>query len=662
MTTSTQRANAIRALAMDAVEQAKSGHPGAPMGFADIAEVLWRNFIRFNPTNPNWFNRDRVVLSNGHASMLLYSVLHLTGYDISIEDIKKFRQLHSKTPGHPEYGECPGIETTTGPLGQGLANAVGMAIAERQLACEFNRPGHEVVNHRTWAIVGDGCLMEGISHEVASLAGTFNLGKLVVLYDDNGISIDGETKDWFTESVPARFKAYGWNVVDCVDGHDRDSIQHAFQSLDATSNQPKLVVLKTQIGFGAPTKAGTASAHGAPLGEHEIRAAKQRLNWNYGPFKVPQEIYEAWDMRTRGDEWETEWKAKFQSYKTTYPKLAEELERRIKGELSNTVLRDFDDLIRESQQIQESMATRKASGSCLNFLGPRLPELIGGSADLTDSNNTKWQGSRSLAEGGRYVNFGVREFGMTAIANGIALHGGLIPYTGTFLVFMDYARNAVRLAALMGLQQILVYTHDSIGLGEDGPTHQPVEHLTNLRTTPNVSVWRPCDKVETAMAWSSALKRKNGPTAIVLTRQPTEAQSRDSETLRSVSCGGYILKKESSELEIILIATGSEVELAMKAVDNLEQYGTNVRVVSMPCVDRFLEQDDEYQKSVLPSHIEKRLAIEAGHPDYWKQFVGLKGKVIGIDRFGVSAPGAVAMDALGFSIENVKRSLKSLMQ
>lgn len=661
MTSCKQRANAIRALAMDAVERANSGHPGAPMGLADVAEALWLQFLKYNPCNPNWINRDRVVLSNGHASMLLYAVLHLTGYDVSIEDIKNFRQLHSKTPGHPEYRECPGIETTTGPLGQGLANAVGMALAERKLASEFNRPGHEVVDHRTWVIVGDGCLMEGISHEAASLAGTLGLGKLIAIYDDNGISIDGETKFWFTEDVAARFEAYGWRVLRNVDGHNTEEVCKALAEATTSSEQPTLVVCKTTIGFGAPTKGGTASAHGSPLGEDEVRAVRNAIDWHCGPFEIPTSIYDDWNMRATGTQAEGIWRDSFESYKSEFPDLAKEFERRTAGSLPVDLRAEFDQFVDEKQNLLEPLETRKASGSCLDFLGPKLPELIGGSADLTGSNNTQWNGAGWLWDGGSYLNYGVREFGMTAIANGIALHGGFIPYTGTFLVFMEYARNAVRLAALMGLRQIFVYTHDSVGLGEDGPTHQPVEQLTNLRTTPNMSVWRPCDSVETAVAWRCALDRTSGPTAIILTRQKTQPQLRNPHALDSIERGGYVLVAETTKLEAIVLSTGSEVEIAVDAAMQLSQSGIGIRVVSMPSVDKFLEQSDQYQESVLPSSIRKRVAVEAAHPDYWRKFVGLNGKVVGIDRFGVSAPGSIAMHELGMTADSVIEAVRALV-
>ena len=661
MTTRIQRANAIRALAMDAVQKANSGHPGAPMGLADVAEVLWREHLRFSPQNPDWPDRDRFVLSNGHGSMLLYAVLHLTGYDVTIDDIKNFRQLHSITAGHPEYGECPGIETTTGPLGQGFANAVGMALAEQQLAKEFNRDGFLVVDHRTWVCVGDGCLMEGISHEVASLAGTLGLGKLIAIYDSNGISIDGETKHWFTENVAARFRAYGWNVIDDVDGHDPNAIEMAFESAKQTDDRPTLICCNTTIGFGAPNKGGTADAHGSPLGDDEIARVREQLDWSHEPFDIPTSIYEDWSMVEQGAKLEANWRTLLQGYENAYPDLHREFQRRTKGELPDGWHERLTTHAQEAQQTAQSLETRKASGQCLDVLGPQLTELIGGSADLTGSNNTQWNGAGWLWEGGRYLNFGVREFGMTAIANGLSLHGGFLPYTGTFLVFMEYARNAVRLASLMGLRHIFVYTHDSVGLGEDGPTHQPVEQLSNLRTTPNLSVWRPCDVAETAIAWREAIARSDGPCALILTRQKTTPQNRDEVTFDAIACGGYILRREKGDLQVILIASGSEVEIAQEAADELEQQEIGVRVVSMPSVDRFLKQDNDYQEAVIPSAVRNRVAVEASHPDYWRSFVGLDGAVVGIDRFGLSAPGAEVLDELGINAPNVVSTVQDLL-
>ena len=636
-------ANAIRALAMDAVQQAASGHPGAPMGLADVADVLWRQTLRHNPNDPGWANRDRLVLSNGHGSMLLYAALHLTGYDLSIDDLRNFRQLHAKTAGHPEWGECPGVETTTGPLGQGLANAVGMALAERQLARQFNRPDHAIIDHRTWAIVGDGCLMEGISQEAISFAGHERLGKLKVIWDDNGISIDGPTDGWFTEDVPARFEACGWRVVRGVDGHDPAAIAAAMESACADDERPVLVCCRTVIGFGSPNKAGTAGSHGSPLGADEVQAARARLNWGYEPFDIPEHLYEHWDCRANGASLQADWEDQLARYTANYPELAAELRRRLAGELPA----GWDSALllacERAQEELDPMATRKSSLVALNALAPALPELFGGSADLTGSNLTRWDG----ADGDRYLSYGVREFGMTAIANGMALHGGFIPFTGTFLVFMEYARNAVRLASLMGLRQILVYTHDSVAVGEDGPTHQPIEQLTNLRTTPGLSTWRPCDTVETAVAWRAAVQRGHGPTALVLSRQTTAPQPRSAATFEAVARGGYVLVEEQGDLQVLLIATGSEVGLAVTAAATLQAEGVGTRVVSMPSVDVFLAQSADYQRQVLPPDCLARIAVEAAHPDYWHRFVGLDGAVVGIDRYGVSAPGSEALEALG---------------
>ena len=654
----TDRANAVRALAMDAVEKAKSGHPGAPMGLADLAEVLWREVLRHNPSNPHWWNRDRLVMSNGHGSMLLYAVLHLTGYDVSLDDLRAFRQLHSKTAGHPEYGICPGIETTTGPLGQGLANGVGMALAESLLAREFNRDGLPVVDHRTWVLAGDGCMMEGVTHEAASLAGTLGLGKLACLYDDNGISIDGETRHWHTEDVAARFEAYGWHVVRDVDGHDPDSVREALAAAVEEDGRPTLICCRTVIGFGAPAKQGTAAAHGAALGAGEVAATRRRLNWGFPPFEIPREVYRDWDMRPEGAVLEGEWADLLERYREAFPELAEEFERRMGGTLPAGWRQRLLAYAAQAQSAGTPIETRKASQACLDVLGPSIPELLGGSADLTGSNGTQWSGAGWLHEGGRYLNFGVREFGMTAIANGIALHGGLIPYSGTFLVFMEYARNAVRLAALMGIRNVLVYTHDSVGLGEDGPTHQPVEQLTNLRTTPNLSLWRPCDAVETAYAWAAALARTNGPTALALTRQKTACQPR--EAAAPIERGGYVLRRETGDLDVVVIATGSEVELAVEAAAQLGDAGRGVRVVSMPSVDVFLAQDADYRESVLPAACRRRVAVEAGHPDYWYRFVGLDGAVVGVETFGVSAPGGVAMEAMGIHAEAVAQAIREV--
>lgn len=664
MITRKQRANAIRVLAMDAVEQAQSGHPGAPMGLADIAEVLWGDILRYSPTNPDWWDRDRVVLSNGHASMLMYAVLHLTGYDVSIQDIQAFRQLHSKTAGHPEFGECPGIETTTGPLGQGFANAVGMALAETTLARDFNRPDFAIVDHHTWAIVGDGCLMEGISHEAASLAGTLELGKLTAIYDDNGVSIDGLTSEWYTEDVPARFESYGWEVIPDVDGHDPEAVLAALTRAVKPRNAPMLVCCKTTIGYGAPQKAGTAAAHGAPLGADEVAEARRRLDWSHSAFVVPEDVKMSWDRRGPGEELEAGWNRLFLDYASKYPDLAEEFRRRMTNRLPAEWHRGLVRFAHDQQESGGAIETRKASGKCLDLLGPAIPELIGGSADLTGSNNTKWKGATSIREGGRYLSYGVREFGMTAIANGLALHGGVIPYTGTFLVFMEYARNAVRLASLMGVRNLFVYTHDSVALGEDGPTHQPIEQLTNLRTTPNLSVWRPCDSVETAFAWKSALLRNDGPTAIVLTRQKAPIQGRDRWTVQQIERGAYVLRPEQDQLHVIIIATGSEVQVAMEAADKLLSEGIRARVVSMPSVDCFLGQPESYREEVLPNAMRARVAVEAAYPDYWRRFVGLDGEVVGISRYGVSAPGAIAMLELGVQsmavMDAAKRTIKSV--
>ncbi len=644
---------------MDSVQRANSGHPGAPMGLADVGEVLWRSVLKHNPSNPAWFDRDRFVLSNGHASMLLYAMLHLSGYAVTIDDIKQFRQLHSKTAGHPEFGECPGVETTTGPLGQGFANAVGFALAERELARTFNRNGFDVIDHRTWVIVGDGCLMEGISHEAASLAGTLALSKLTCIYDDNGISIDGETHGWFNEDVGARFEAYGWHVVRDVDGHDSNAVAAALASA-RQQDKPTLIRCRTVIGFGAPNKQGTAATHGSPLGANEVDLARRTLNWSYAPFEVPQSIYDEWDCRAAGTQREEAWRALVGRYREAFPDLARELDRRISGQQPEGWSAGLEEVARSAQDTLEDLETRKSSQRCLNALGPVLPELIGGSADLTGSNNTRWGGARdvSATHGGDYINFGVREFAMTAISNGIGLHGGFIPFSGTFLIFMEYARNAVRLASLMRLRNIFVYTHDSVALGEDGPTHQPIEQLANLRMTPNLSLWRPCDTVETAFAWRAAVARSNGPTALVLTRQKTEAQARDGEAYESISRGGYILAKERGVLQAVIIATGSEVELAIAAAKRLASEDLGVRVVSMPSSDTFLAQDDAYRESVIPKLVRARVAIEAAHPGYWYRFVGLDGAVVGIERFGMSAPGMEAMKALGMTVGHVVAAVR----
>ena len=655
-----QCANAIRALSMDAVQKAKSGHPGAPMGMADIAEVLWNDFLHHNPGDPNWFNRDRFVLSNGHGSMLIYSLLHLSGYDLSIEELQQFRQLDSKTPGHPEYSYTPGVETTTGPLGQGLANAVGMAIAEKTLGAQFNREGHEVVDHNTYAFAGDGCLMEGISHEVCSLAGTLNLGKLIVFYDDNGISIDGEIGQWFSDDTGKRFEAYGWQVIK-VDGHDSDAIAAAIQQAKAEPNKPSLLSCKTVIGFGSPNKQGTAATHGAPLGDEEIAATREVLEWPHPPFIVPEEIRQVWSAIEKGFAAESAWKEKLAIYEEEYPELAMELVRRYKGQLPGYFEEKANEYISECQRTAENIASRKASQNCIEAYAAMLPELIGGSADLTGSNLTTWSGSNPITEqaDGNYIYYGVREFGMTAIASGIALHGGFIPYTATFLIFMEYARNAARMAALMKQQSVLVYTHDSIGQGEDGPTHQPVEQLASLRSTPNMSVWRPCDNVEAAVAWKAALTRSTGPTALVFTRQSVVHQGRSDEQLSDIAKGGYILKDCDGAPTVVVIATGSEVSICMDAVESLQASGIKARMVSLPSVDLFEAQDPAYQEAVLPAAVRNRVVVEAAGTDYWYKFVGLDGKIIGMESFGESAPGPVLMKHFGFTVENVIETVKS---
>lgn len=656
----TQCANAIRALSMDAVQKAGSGHPGAPMGMADIAQVLWTDFYQHNPGNPHWFNRDRFVLSNGHASMLMYSLLHLSGYDLPIEELQQFRQLHSKTPGHPEYGYTPGIETTTGPLGQGLANAVGMAIAEKTLAAQFNREGHQVVDHHTYVFAGDGCLMEGISHEVCSLAGTLKLGKLIVFYDDNGISIDGEVDQWFSDDTGKRFDAYGWQVL-AADGHDPEAIARAIEQAHADNNRPSLISCKTVIGFGSPNKQGTAATHGAPLGDDEVAAAREQLNWPHPAFVIPAEIKQAWDATEKGFSAETAWKEKLVIYEEEHPGLAMELVRRIKGQLPGYFNEKADEYIAQCQQSEDNIPSRKASQNCIEAYGALLPELIGGSADLTGSNLTTWSGSSPISEkpDGNYIYYGVREFGMTAIASGIALHGGFIPYTATFLVFMEYARNAARMAALMKLQSIFVYTHDSIGQGEDGPTHQPVEQLANLRSTPNMSVWRPCDNVESAVAWRAAIERNTGPTALVFSRQALPHLSRDAQQLADINRGGYVLKDCEAEPSVIIIATGSEVSICLDAVESLQAEGVNARLVSMPSVDLFDAQDSDYREAVLPAAVRNRVAVEAAAADYWYKLVGLDGKIIGMQSFGESAPGPVLMEHFGFTAQHVVDAAKS---
>lgn len=634
-------ANAIRALSMDAVQQAKSGHPGAPMGMADIAQVLWGDFLSHNPANPSWANRDRFVLSNGHGSMLLYSLLHLSGYELPIEELKNFRQLHSKTPGHPEYGYAPGVETTTGPLGQGISNAVGMALAEKVLAAQFNRDGHDIVDHFTYAFMGDGCLMEGISHETCSLAGTLGLGKLIAFWDDNGISIDGEVEGWFTDDTPARFKSYGWDVIEGVDGHDAEQVKAAIEKAQANTKQPTLICCKTTIGFGSPNKEGTESCHGAPLGEDEIVATREKLGWTHGAFEIPDDIYAGWDGKTKGGEAESAWNDAFAAYEAAYPELAAEFKRRVNGELPADFSDKADAIIAELQANPQNIASRKASQNALNAFGPLLPELLGGSADLAGSNLTIWEGSKGVEANdasGNYIYYGVREFGMSAMMNGIALHGGFKAYGATFLMFMEYARNAVRMAALMKQPAIFVYTHDSIGLGEDGPTHQPVEQVVALRATPNLDNWRPCDQVESAVSWKSAIERTDGPTTLIFTRQGLAQQERTAAQVADIAKGGYVLKDCAGTPELILIATGSEVQLAIEAAAKLTEQGKAVRVVSMPSTDVFDRQSAEYRESVLPSSVVKRVAVEALSKDSWYKYVGFNGAIVGMDTFGESAP------------------------
>ena len=648
-------ANAIRALSMDAVQQANSGHPGAPMGMADIAEVLWNDYLCHNPADPSWANRDRFVLSNGHGSMLLYSLLHLSGYDLPIEEIKNFRQLHSKTPGHPEYGYAPGVETTTGPLGQGISNAVGMALAEKVLAGQFNRPGHEIVDHNTYTFLGDGCLMEGISHEVCSLAGTLKLGKLVAFYDDNGISIDGEVEGWFSDDTPARFESYGWQVIPNVDGHDSDAIKAAIEQACAETGKPTLICCKTIIGFGSPNKQGKEDCHGAALGVDEVALTREQLGWAHGPFEIPADHYAGWNGVEKGTAAQAAWNEQLAAYRAAHPELAAEFERRANGDLPADFSVQADAYIQECQDKMEKVASRKASQNCLNAYGPLLPELLGGSADLAGSNLTIWSGSKDITgdnANGNYIYYGVREFGMSAMMNGIALHGGFINYGATFLMFMEYARNAVRMAALMKQQSIFVYTHDSIGLGEDGPTHQPVEQLSALRSTPNLHTWRPCDTVESAVSWKSAIERRDGPAALVFSRQGLAPMPRSTEQVAAIARGGYILK-DCDAPQAILIATGSEVELAVKASEQLADKGVMVRVVSMPCAEIFSAQDAAYRDSVLTPSIRARVAVEALHADYWYKFVGLDGRVVGMTSFGESAPGDALMKEFGFTVENV---------
>ncbi|AXW86036.1 transketolase [Lonsdalea britannica] len=664
MSSRKELANAIRALSMDGVQKAKSGHPGAPMGMADIAEVLWRDYLNHNPANPHWANRDRFVLSNGHASMLMYSLLHLTGYDLPLEELKNFRQLHSKTPGHPEVGYTPGVETTTGPLGQGIANAVGMAIAERTLAAQFNRPGHNIVDHHTYTFLGDGCMMEGISHEVCSLAGTLKLGKLTAFYDDNGISIDGHITGWFTDDTAARFEAYGWHVIRGIDGHDADAIKRAIGEAQLVTDKPSLLMCKTVIGFGSPNKQGTHEVHGAALGDAEVAATRKNIGWNYGPFEIPAEIYAEWDARDAGQRKESLWNKAFDAYASAYPDLAAEFRRRVDGELPANWQAESAKYVEELQANPASIASRKASQNALESYGKLLPEFLGGSADLAPSNLTMWSGSKPLNEDpvGNYIHYGVREFGMTAIANGIGLHSGFIPYTATFLMFVEYARNAVRMAALMKLRSIYVYTHDSIGLGEDGPTHQPVEQLASLRVTPNLSTWRPADQVETAVAWKYAIERQDGPTALILSRQNLAQQERTAEQLANIAKGAYVLKDSDGQPDLILIATGSEVELAVAAWQQLTNDGVKARVVSMPSTDAFDKQDAAYRESVLPAAVSARVAVEAGIADYWYKYVGLNGAIVGMTTFGESAPAELLFKEFGFTTENVVAKAKALLK
>ncbi|OAT54263.1 Transketolase 1 [Providencia heimbachae] len=666
MTIQTQNelANAIRFLAIDAVQLANSGHPGAPMGMADIAEVLWRDYLKHNPVNPNWPNRDRFVLSNGHASMLLYSLLHLSGYDLSIDDLKQFRQLHSKTPGHPELGYTPGVETTTGPLGQGIANAVGMAIAEKTLAATFNRPGFPVVDHHTYVFLGDGCLMEGISHEACSLAGTLKLNKLIAFYDDNQISIDGETKGWFTDNTAKRFESYGWNVIKRIDGHSRQAIKDALEQAHQQSSKPTLIICRTQIGYGSPNKAGSANSHGAPLGTEEIALTRNQLNWKHKPFNIPDDIYQAWSALEQGAEEQLRWEQALREYTKQYPELSTQLQQRISGQLPDLFAPSITQYIQQLNENPTAVATRKASQNTLNIIGPLLPELIGGSADLAPCNLTYWAGSRPINKDptGNYIHYGVREFGMTAIANGIALHGGFRPYTATFLMFSEYAQNAVRMAALMKIPQILVYTHDSIGLGEDGPTHQPVEQLTSLRATPNLSVWRPCCQVETVVAWQQAILSQDKPTALVLSRQDLTQYSRTEAQLANIERGGYILRSNSVMPQLLLIATGSEISLAIEAWQHLTTQGYQVNVISMPSTDYFDQQSDEYKEAVLPNHVRHRIAIEASKADYWRKYVGLDGLIMGMNSFGESAPADKLFSHFGFTVDNLINMSISLLK
>ena len=656
-------ANAIRALSMDAVQRANSGHPGAPMGMADIAEVLWNDFLKHNPDNPNWDNRDRFVMSNGHGSMLIYALLHLTGYGLSIEEIKNFRQLHSKTPGHPEYGYAPGIETTTGPLGQGLANAVGMALAESVLAAKFNKDEFDIINHYTYVTVGDGCLMEGISHEACSLAGTLGLGKLITIYDSNQISIDGDVSGWFTEDVPSRFESYGWHVIRNINGHNPDEIKIALENAIENINQPSILCCNTVIGWGSPNKAGKESSHGAPLGNEEIQLTREKLGWQYEPFKIPDEYYVAWDAKSKGKELEDEWQKKIAAYEKKYPELAAEYKRRIKGQLPDNWNDIAQEYINSIVDKAESIASRKASQNAIEAYAKHLPEMIGGSADLTGSNLTNWSGSiliNNQNKNGNYISYGVREFAMAAINSGIALHKGFIPYSGTFLMFSEYGRNALRMAALMNIQNIFVFTHDSIGLGEDGPTHQAVEQASSLRLMPNMSLWRPCDAVESTVAWQAAIERRNGPTSLLFSRQSLEHINRNEPQLNNIKRGGYILIEGTKNPELIIVATGSEVEMAMNVTTELNSKGKKIRLVSMPSTDVFDKQDDKYKETVLPFSCRNRIAIEAGVTDYWKKYIGLDGLALGVDTFGESAPAKDVFEYFGLTEQNLKKEINEL--
>jgi transketolase len=663
-----QLANAIRVLSMDAVQRANSGHPGAPMGMADIAEVLWRDVLSHNPVNPDWTNRDRFVLSNGHGSMLLYSLLHLTGYALDIGDLRNFRQLHSKTPGHPEYRDTPGVETTTGPLGQGFANGVGLALAEKMLAAQFNRSQagkvFDIVDHHTYVFLGDGCLMEGISHEAASLAGTLGLGKLICIYDDNGISIDGEVSGWFADDTAGRFEAYGWQVVKDVDGHDPDAIQAALQASIKETGKPSLICCRTTIGFGSPAKAGTSSVHGSPLGEDEVAATRVALGWEHAPFDIPEDVYAAWNCRDRGEKLEREWSDLFSRYQQEFPDLAHEYERRMADRLPAGWQTEMEDFISATQNEGAALASRKASQLAIEKIASLLPELVGGSADLTGSNLTSWSNCQPLTRedaSGNYVYFGVREFGMTAIMNGVALHGGILPFCGTFLIFMEYARNAVRMSALMGVQNIFVYTHDSIGQGEDGPTHQPVEQISNLRATPNMSVWRPCDATEAAVSWKAAVERRQGPTSLVFSRQSLPHQDRTAEQVAMIARGAYILKDCAEAPDAVVIATGSEVAVAAAAVDQMQDRGISVRLVSMVSADVFESQDQAYREAVLPAGVTRRLAVEAAQADYWYKWVGFEGSILGMNSFGASAPGGELFTQYGFTKERIIAEVEALL-